>query len=189
MRDEGYRPEEIGAYGATAQPAIAARMRPHLRMTLAGAVCGLLGAAAAIGAVATFPNFSSAANGGTWAVVAMVCAVLMLAISVIQVLVWRRAMASWRGVRLQDLRAEARLSWIVHLVSYAVVLVALWACIAAGADAGWTTTAGALLGVTLVLVVAGQVLAGVQYLRPGGPPGTVPAHIRHLVELSRRRND
>ncbi len=34
MRDEGYSSEQIAAYGATAQPAIAARMTPHLRMTL-----------------------------------------------------------------------------------------------------------------------------------------------------------
>jgi len=189
MRDEEYQPEQIGAYGATAQPAIAARMTPHLRMTLAGTVCAVIGAVAAVGALATFPNFSSSHTGATWAVVALVCAVLMLAISLVQVLAWRRAMASWRGVRVQDLHAEARVSWIAHLVSYAVVLVALWACIAGSEGAGWTTTAGVLLAITLVMVVAGQVLAGVQYLRSSGPPGTLPAHMRRLVELSKRRND
>ena len=39
MGDEGYSSEQIAAYGATAQPAIAARMTPHLRMTFIGAVC------------------------------------------------------------------------------------------------------------------------------------------------------
>jgi hypothetical protein len=186
MRDEEYQPEEIGAYGATAQPAIVARMTPHLRMTLAGAACAVVGALTAVVAVVTFPDFSGPTLGATWAVVALVCAVLMLAICVIQLLVWRRAMASWRGIRMQDLRAEARLSWIVHLISYAVVLVALWACIAGSADAGWTTTAAALLAFTMLFVVAGQVLAGVQYLRPSGPPGTLPAHMRRLVERVHR---
>jgi hypothetical protein len=186
MRDEEYQPEEIGAYGATAQPAIAARMTPHLRMTLAGAACAVVGALTAVVAVVTFPDFSGPTLGATWAVVALVCAVLMLAICVIQVLVWRRAMASWRGIRMQDLRAEARLSWIVHVISYAVVLVALWACIAGSADAGWTTTAAALLAFTMLFVIAGQVLAGVQYLRPSGPPGTLPAHMRRLVERVHR---
>jgi hypothetical protein len=186
MRDEEYQPEEIGAYGATAQPAIAARMTPHLRMTLAGAACAVVGVLTAVIAVITFPDFSGPTLGATWAVVALVCAVLMLAICVIQVLVWRRAMDSWRGVRMQDLRAEARLSWIVHLISYAVVLVALWACIAGSADAGWTTTAAALLAFTMLFVIAGQVLAGVQYLRPSGPPGTLPAHMRRLVERVHR---
>jgi hypothetical protein len=41
----------------------------------------------------------------------------------------------------------------------------------------------------LLLVIAAQVLAGVQFLRPSGPPGTLPAHIRRLKEQSRMRND
>jgi len=45
------------------------------------------------------------------------------------------------------------------------------------------------LAVTLIFVLAAQVLAGVQFLRASGPPGTIPAHIRRLKELSRDRND
>jgi hypothetical protein len=189
MRDEQYQPDQIGAYGATAQPAVAARMTPHLRMTLAGAVCAVLGVLTAIGAIGTYPAFSANDTGFGWAVVALVTAVAMLAICVIQVLVWRRAMASWRGVRIQDLHGEARLSWITHLVSYGIVLVALWACIAGSVEAGLTATAAVLLAVTLLFIIGGQVLAGVQYLRPSGPPGTLPAHMRRLIELNRHRND
>jgi hypothetical protein len=189
MRDEPYQPDQIGAYGATEQPAIAARMTPHLRLIMAGAICSLLGVLTAIGALATFPAFSANDTGSGWAVVALITAVAMLAVCVIQVLVWRRAMASWRGIRVQDLHGEARLSWIAHLVSYAIVLVALWACIAGSVEAGLTATAAVLLAITLLLIIGGQVLAGVQYLRPSGPPGTLPAHMRRLIELNQRRND
>ena len=111
MRDSEYPADLIPEYGATEQPAIAARMAPHLRMTYAGAVCAVVAVAAAVAALAVFPFFTDDRTGLGWAIAALVAAVLMLAICVIQVAVWRRAMASWRGQRLQDLHAEARLSW------------------------------------------------------------------------------
>jgi hypothetical protein len=179
----------IVAYGATAQPAIAARMAPHLRLTQIGAVCAGLAVVAAAVAVALFPSFAGAGAGRSWAIGALVSAALMLIICVVQVLVWRRALASWSGRRVHDLHGEARLSWIVHLVSYAVALAALFTCMEGSAGAGWVTASAVLLTVTLFLVIAAQVLAGVQFLRPSGPPGTLPAHIRRLREQSRWRND
>ena len=180
---------QIAAYGATAQPAIAARMAPHLRLTEVGAVCAVLAVVAAAIAVVLFPSFAGAGAGRSWAIGALVSAGLMLGICAIQVAVWRRAMASWSGQRAHDLHAEARLSWIVHLLSYGVALVALITCMEGSAGAGWITTSAVLLTGTLFLVLAAQVLAGVQFLRPSGPPGTLPAHIRRLREQSRWRND
>ena len=180
---------QVAAYGATAQPAIAARMAPHLRLTQIGAACGLVSVIAATAAVAIFPAFSDRGTGLAWAVGALVSAVLMLAICVVQVAVWRRAMASWLGKRAQDLQGEKRLSWIAHLASYAVALAALLSCMAGSDAAGWSSGSAVLLGVTLVFVLAAQVLAGVQFLRPSGPPGTLPAHIRRLNARSRYRND
>jgi hypothetical protein len=179
---------QVPAYGDTAQPAIAARMAPHLRLTQIGAVCGLVSVIAATAAVVIFPSF----DGGTglaWAVGALVSAVLMLIICVVQVVVWRRAMASWLGKRPQDLQAEKQLSWVAHLASYAVALAALLSCMAGSAAAGWSSGSAVLLAVTLLFVLAAQVLAGVQFLRPSGPPGTLPAHIRRLNTRSRYRND
>jgi hypothetical protein len=57
------------------------------------------------------------------------------------------------------------------------------------AAAGWSSASAVLLAVTLLFVLAAQVLTGVQFLRPSGPPGTLPAHIRRLSRLSRYRND
>ncbi len=189
MRDSEYPADLIPEYGAIEQPAIAARMAPHLRMTYAGAVCAVVAVAAAVAALAVFPFFTDDRTGLGWAIAALVAAVLMLAICVIQVAVWRRAMASWRGQRLQDLHAEARLSWYAHLVSYAAALLGLLACMAASAEAGWTAAAAQLLALTLLLILAAQVLAGVQFLRPSGPPGTLPAHMRRIVARGQTRNE
>jgi hypothetical protein len=60
---------------------------------------------------------------------------------------------------------------------------------AASAAAGWSAASAGLLAVAFILVLAAQVLAGVQFLRPSGPPGTLPAHMRRLIEKSRSRND
>lgn len=179
----------VAAYGATAQPAIAARMAPHVRLTLVGTGCAALALIAAAAAVAMFPSFAGADPGLSWADGALVSAALMLAICVIQVVVWRRAMASWLGERAPDLHRETQLSWIAHLVSYVVALAALFTTMEGSAAAGWSSISAGLLVLTLVLVIAAQVLAGVQFLRSSGPPGTIPAHVRRLKELSRYRND
>ena len=189
MGEDEDRSRQVAAYGATAQPAIAARMAPQLRLTQIGAACGVVAVIAAIAAVVVFPRFAGAGPGLAWAVGALVSAALMLAICVIQVAVWRRAMASWRGERVQDLQVEKQLSWIAHLTSYAVALAALFTCMEGSAAAGWSSASAVLLAVTLFFVLAAQVLAGVQFLRPSGPPGTLPAHIRRLNRRSRYRND
>jgi hypothetical protein len=187
MQDAEYRAEQIAAYGSTEQPAIAARMAPHLRLTQFGVASAAVGVVLAIAALALFPSFNSAAEGRGWAITALVSAVVMLALCVIQLVVWRIAMASWRGVRPEDLRAEARLSWIAHLVSYPVALVALFAGMAGSAAAGWTATAAVLLAFSLLTVLAAQALAAVQFLRPSGPPGTLPAHMRRLIARAQPR--
>jgi hypothetical protein len=177
------------AYGATAHPAIAARMAPHLRLTQIGMVCAVVAVITATAAVVVFPRFADAGSGLAWAVGALISAALMLVICVIQVAVWRRAMASWLGKRVRDLQGEKQLSWIAHLTSYAVALTALFTCMGGSAAAGWSSASAVLLGGTLFFVFAAQVLAGVQFLRTSGPPGTLPAHIRRLNRRSRYRND
>ena len=99
MSDDVGLSRQIAPYGATAQPAIAARMAPQLRLTVIGAVCAALAVIAAVAAVVMFPSFAGAGPGLSWAVGALASAALMLAICVIQVVVWRRAMASWSGRR------------------------------------------------------------------------------------------
>jgi hypothetical protein len=64
---------------------------------------------------------------------------------------------------------------------------ALFTCIGDSAEAGWITASALLLTITLFLVLAAQVLAGVQFLRPSGPPGTLPVTSDGLREQSRWR--
>ncbi len=189
MRDVEYEPGQIPAYGAVEQPAIAARMAPHLRMIIGGAVAALVAVICAAIAVILFPTFAAADTGRGWGIVTLLAAVAMLAVAVIQIAVWRRALDSWRGTRVQDLHGEARLSWIAHLASYVVALVALFGAIAGSGAAGWSSRSAALLAVALLFILIAQVSAGVQYLRASGPPGTLPAHMRRLVERSRARED
>ncbi len=180
MHEGQYEASDMAAYGATEQPAIAARMAPHLRLIWAGTGAAGLAVAAAAGALTVFPTFSGADSGWPAAVVALVASVAMLAVALIQVAVWRRAMASWRGQRIQDLNGERVLSWIAHAASYVVALIALLAIMVSSDYAGWSSAAAVLLALCLLLVLVAQVLAGVQYLRPSGPPGTLPAHLRRL---------
>ncbi len=185
MRDEEYQPEQIAAYGARAQPALVARMTPHLRMTQLGNLVAVLAVVASIGAVLTFPDFKGQATGSGWALTALVTSLVLWAICTFQHLAWRRAMADWKGDADTDLRQLTRVSWVLHLVSYVVVLVGLWACLAGSVAAGLSANAALLLGLALAFMIAAQVLAGVQYLRVSGPPGTIPAHIRRLMQLKR----
>jgi hypothetical protein len=180
--------QQIPGYGDQAQPALAARMTPQLRMTQVGLVAAVLSVALGAAAIYTFPNFAGAGSGRGWAVAALAAGLLMLGLCSLQLLAWTRAMAEWRGVRNYDLRGLTRLSWVAHLVSYAVVLLALWACIAGSVSAGTTATASALLAFALLFVVLAQVLGGVQYLRVSGPSGTIPAHLRRLgAAIARNR--
>lgn len=187
MRDEEYQADQIAAYGATEQPAVAARMAPHLRLTQVGTVAAALSVLTAVGALVTFPRFTSADTGQGWAVLALVCGLLMLGICVVQLAAWRQAMAWWRGRREGGPVTLAPISWWCHVASYLVALGALWACIAGSAVAGWSATAAVLLAATLALVLAGQVLGGVQYVRTDGPPGTLPSHMRRLLARERAR--
>ena len=187
MRDEEYPADQIGTYGTGAQPAVAARMTPHLRLTQAGTVLGVLSVLTAVAAVVTFPRFTASGSGFGWAVLALVSALLMLGLCVLQLVAWRQAMAQWRGLPGAAPGRLAPLSWWAHVASYLVALVALFACIAGSGAAGWSAEAAALLAVTLLLVLGAQVLAGVQYVRPTGPPGTVPAHVRRVLARERAR--
>jgi hypothetical protein len=69
-------------------------------------------------------------------------------------------------------------SWILQLVSYAVAVIALVVCVIALLEVGRFATTAVFLVLSLLAALAGQVLAGVQYVRAEGPPGTLPARLR-----------
>ena len=182
-------PDEAQVFGPAAQPAIAALMAPHLRLTEVGAGCALIGVAAAVAALVAFPRLSQDQAGGLWAVAALLVGCAMFAICAIQVVVWRRALASWAGSQVRDLHGLARLSWLAHVASYGIALLGLITCMTASSYAGWSAASAAFLTVSVLAMLAAQVLAGVQFLRPYGPPGTLPAHIRRLVQRNQHKED
>lgn len=186
MRDEEYQPEQIGEYGVRAQPALVARMRPQLRLTQLGNAVALLALVSAVLGVVWYPRYDAIGGGFGWAVTTLVCSGVLLLICSFQHFCWLRAMTEWSG--RADLRLEPlmRVSWIVHLLSYLVVLVTLWSTVTAVVYAGWMATSAVALTLCLVLMLAAQVTAAVQYLRMSGPPGTVPAHMRRLAQRERR---
>lgn len=184
MRDEEYRPDQIPDYGLVAQPALVERMTPHLRLTQTGVGLAVLALVCAVVGLVTFPRFPGVTR--TDPVVGLVCAVLVLAITGFQLFCWRRAITEWRGVTDYDLQALVRPSYVAHLASYVVVLVALWVGIQGSSQAGWTATSAVFLTLSLFGLVAAQICGGVQYLRASGPPGTVPAHMRSLVRRANR---
>jgi hypothetical protein len=188
MRDEELGAGQVGAYGPREQPAVAARMTPHLRLTRVGAAFAALAVVADVAALVSFPRFTTTAAAGLrWAVLLLVCCVLMLAICAVQLVAWRQAMAWWRGQPEVGRAVLAPLSWWLHVGSYLVAVVALWAALAGSAAAGWSALAADLLAAALALVLGAQILGGVQYVRPSGPPGTIPVHLRRMLARERAR--
>jgi hypothetical protein len=187
------KPEQAVQQVPVAQPALAVQMLPHLWLTGLGTAFAALATGAGIAAVASYPRpLTGLDRGLPRTVTALVCAATMLAICTFQLVAWQLARAAWNGRRVMDLTAVRRVSWFAHLGSYLVVLVGLWACIG-GAVAIPTQTAGSggsapaalLLGANLLCTIAAQSLAGVQYLRDSGPPGTIPMHLRRMNNLKR----
>jgi hypothetical protein len=178
MRDEQYAPEDLPSYGAHEQPAILSRTTRHLRTTRLGIAVAAVGLACAVGALLTYPDIDGVFSGRGWVVALVWCSVAMLVLCVWQHLSWRRASAVWHGIRDNDLGAMVAVSWILHLVSYAVVLIALVVSVIALFEVGWYATTAIFVVGALLATLGGQVLAGVQYVRAEGPPGTMPAHLR-----------
>lgn len=194
MPEQASEPQPIADHGAVevTQPEVAARMSPQLRFAQVGNGVAVLAVVFSAVAVVTFPSVAEgfAAQGSTgrgWAISALAATVAMLAICTVQHLSWLRALSTWCGERGGDVITVTRVSFILQLVSYPVVLFGLWACTAGSLAAGTTATAAALLAFALLFLVVAQVLGAVQYVRTSGPPGTIPAYLRLLSEAIQRR--
>lgn len=179
MRDEQYAPEEVGHYPLVeAQPVVARRMRPHLRATAAGTALAVVSLVCAAVAPVLRDTWDAS---WLWPGIGIGAAVLMVLICFLQLYLWAEAMQEWTGRKDVDLSAFRAPSWAAHVVSYLAAVAGLWAFLSSASPLGpgraafWVWVLGA------VCLVLAQVLAGVQYIREGGAPGTLPAHIRRLV--------
>lgn len=179
MPDEVSSPQPNQAVGH-AQPGLVERMAPMLRFTVLGTVAGVLAVVTSAAARLTWPGLTSAATGPGWSLVCLVDSVVMTGLAAVQVVCWRRALAVWRGDRSDDLAGLTRASLVAHALSYAAVLLGLWAGIAGSVAAGTSSTSAALLAFALLFLLLAQSLAGVQFLRTDGPSGTIPGHLRRM---------
>jgi hypothetical protein len=178
MRDEQYAPQDLPSYGAHEQPALVSRTHRHLRTTRLGVVVAAVGLGCAVVALLTYPDIDGVYEGRSWVVTLVGCNVAMLVLCLWQHLSWRRASQVWHGQRDNDLAAVVAVSWILHLVSYAVALIALVVSVVGLFEVGRYATTAIFVVLAVLALLAGQVMAGVQYVRAEGPPGTVPAHLR-----------
>lgn len=156
--------------------------RRQLLLTVVGSVIGILAVAAAIGGLRTLPL--SAADARPLAIAAVVGAAVLAAACLVLLGCWLIQLGRWRAdPAATDSDGFDRLSVVslsAHLVGYAAVLVTMYAAIAASARAYWDSVAAALLGVTFLLAIFGQIVGGTQLLRRSGPPGTIPVYLRRL---------
>lgn len=181
MRDEEYAPEDIPSYGAHDQPAIVTRTRRHLRTTLLGVVVAGVGVVLAVVATLNYPDIDGVHAGRGWVLALLACSAAMAIVCLWQHLSWRRAAQVWHGQRDNDLGAVVAVSWILQLLSYAIAVIGLVVSVVGLVEVGWSATTAVFVVLALVALFVAQVLAGVQYVRAGGPPGAMPArmHVNH----------
>ncbi len=182
MRDEEYRADQVPSYGTHEQPAIFARTARHRRTTLVGTLVAVLGLAVSVVSLARYPDLEGSYLGRGWVVAMVGSSAVMVLICAWQHLSWRRASRVWHGDSEDDLALVVAVSWVAHLLSYAVAVTGLVVSMVAIAELGWYATSAVLLMLALVALLVAQVLAGVQYVRTSGPPGAVPAHMHRAVE-------
>lgn len=180
--DGGSAPADHGAAG------LDAAWHPNLVATQVGAALALgSGVAMVLFGVwlSAFPYDVADLRLAT--VVGAIAVALMVLICLLQWRLWAHAVASVRGPgrHRAGMRGWRRASFVAHVVSYVAVVVGVLA-LADVAVALPVSTPGLWLAVVAALALIGaQAVGAVQYLRPSGPPGTLPAHVRALVA---RRN-
>lgn len=122
-----------------------------------------------------------------WIIALLVCAAVLGGICVAQQRLWLRAWNAWRAGMPN---AGERLSWVLHVISYPVVVAGIFAGIAASHDVGFAGAVANFSTLALVPLIGAQVLGGVQHVRKEGPPGTVPTHVRRLAaRIERSRHE
>lgn len=178
MRDEQYVPDDLPSYGTAEQPVLVSRTHRHLRTTLLGVVVAGLGFACALVGLLLYPDIDGVHEGRGWVVALTWSSGAMLVVGLWQHLSWRRASQVWHGERSNDLAAVVAVSWILHLVSYAIALIALVVSVLGLIEVGRYATTAVFVVLALVGLLAGQVLAGAQYVRAEGPPGAMPTRMR-----------
>ncbi|SEP58575.1 hypothetical protein SAMN05421756_10167 [Microlunatus flavus] len=143
-----------------------------------------------LGLLALSAAYTGAADSTAvpWIVVLLACAAAMGLLCVVQVRLWNLAWRRWLSSIATE-RVE-RTSWWLHVASYVVVVLGIFAGVAASHDVGFAGGVSTFATLALVPLIAAQVLGAVQHVRRDGPPGTVPTHVRNLsARIERARHE
>ncbi len=123
-----------------------------------------------------------------WIIALLVCAALVGVCCVVQQRLWLRAWNVWRvdpSVRLAE-----RFSWVVHAISYPVVVVGIFVGLTASHEVGFAGAVANWSTLALVPLIGAQVLGATQYIRKAGPPWTIPTHVRNVAaRIERSRHE
>jgi hypothetical protein len=123
-----------------------------------------------------------------WIITLLVCAGVTGGLCVVQQRLWLRAWNVWRVD--PSARIAERFSWVVHVVSYPVVVVGIFAGIAASHEVGFAGAVANWSTLALVPLIGAQVVGAVQNIRKEGPSGTIPTHVRRLAaRIERSRHE
>jgi hypothetical protein len=123
-----------------------------------------------------------------WIITLLVCAGVLGILCVAQQRLWLRAWNVWRVDPAA--RVGERFSWVVHVVSYPVVVLGIFAGIAASHDVGFAGPVANWSTLALVPLIGAQVVGAVRHVSTAGPPGTVPTHVRRLAaRIERSRHE
>jgi hypothetical protein len=142
------------------------------RLAVAGTLLSLIGVLAA--------TFAGPLSGEAFRLLAWIGALVLAVCCGVNAWCWHGQIRRWRAGSDDGYRRRAQLSLVAHLVSYVAVLIGMYGALEASALAGWTSTAGTLLGIDFIVIIFGQILGGSQLLRRSGPPGTIPTYLRKL---------
>jgi hypothetical protein len=164
-----------------------ARAQRNAMLVAVGSILATLALILALLALNATTRDAASTTAVPWIITLLVCAGLMGALCVVQQRLWLRAWNAWRA----DVVVHGqRLSWVLHLLSYPVVIVGIFAGLAASQDVGFAGTVANFSTLALVPLIGSQVLGAVQHVRTEGPPGTIPTHVRRLsARIERLRHE
>lgn len=182
MTDAG----ETNAGGTGADDLAVAGAQRNAMLVAVGSVLATLAIILSLLALTAASRGITTTTATPWIITLLVCAGVMGGLCVVQQRLWLRAWNVWRAN--PSVRVAERFSWVVHLVSYPVVVVGIFAGIAASHDVGFAGAVANWSTLALVPLIGAQVVGAVRYVRRDGPPGTIPTHVRALaarIERSR----
>ena len=165
------------------------RAQRNAMLVAVGSILATLAIILALLALTAASRGAASTTAVPWIITLLVCAGVIGGLCVVQQRLWLRAWNVWR-VDASASVAE-RFSWVVHVLSYPVVVVGIFAGIKASHDVGFAGAVANWATLALVPLIGAQVLGAVQFVRKDGPSGTIPTHVRRLaarVERSRRED-